>query len=219
MEIYEASVSLIVRAMVVSARWAARTRALSPERACARGEAGRVAQLEARVMRLEDAVAFRDARLEVLERRRGEERPRRPYPLLDRLRLLWLIEYYQIPKRRVKETFGVARSSVHRWLKAFQQGKAGGRRPAAEPVNKTPREIAELIWEIFEENPYVGRNRVANILWLLGVFVAASTVRNVLLQPKPRTAPAAAKAKATPAAAREIIARYPNHVWSVECAR
>ena len=92
-EIYEASVSLMVRAMVVSARWAARTRALSLERACARGEAGRVAQLEARVMRLEDAVAFRDARLEVLERRLGENRPRRPYPLLDRLRLLWLIEY------------------------------------------------------------------------------------------------------------------------------
>ena len=73
-------------------------------------------------MRLEDAVAFRDARLEVLERRLGKERPRRPYPLLDRLRLLWLIEYYQIPKRRVKETFGVARSSVHRWLKAFCAG-------------------------------------------------------------------------------------------------
>ncbi len=43
-------------------------------------------------MRLEDAVAFRDARPEVLEKRLGEERPRRPYPLLDRLRLLWLIE-------------------------------------------------------------------------------------------------------------------------------
>ena len=79
--------------MVVSARWAARSRRLSLERACARGEAGRVAQLEARVMVLEDAVDFRDARLEVMAKRLGEERPRRPYPLMERLRLLWLIEY------------------------------------------------------------------------------------------------------------------------------
>ena len=51
------------------------------------------------------------------------------------------------------------------------------------------------------------------------MFVAASTVRNVLVQPKPRRAPAAAKAQATPAAPREIIARYPNHVWSVDRTR
>jgi hypothetical protein len=52
-----------------------------------------VAQLEARVLVLEDAVAFRDARLEVLERRLGEERARRQYPLMERLRILWLMEY------------------------------------------------------------------------------------------------------------------------------
>ncbi len=125
MEIYEASVSLMVRAMVVSARWAARSRGLCLERACASGEAGRVAELEARIMALEDAVAFRDARLEVMEKRLGEERPRRPYPLMERLRILWLMEYYQIPKRRVKDTFGMVRSTVHRWLKGFQEGKAG----------------------------------------------------------------------------------------------
>ena len=134
MEIYEASLSLMVRAMVVSARWAARSRRLFLERACAGGEAGRVAELEARVVMLEDAVAFRDARLEVLEKRLGEQRPRRPYPLMERLRILWLVQYYQVPRRRVKETFGVARSSVRRWLKAFQEGKQRGRRPASEPA-------------------------------------------------------------------------------------
>jgi len=218
-EIYEASVSLMVRALVLSARWAARSRRLSLERACARAEAGRVAELEARVMVLEDAVAFRDARLEVLEKRLGEERPRRPYPLVERLRILWLMEYYQIPKRRVKDTFGVARSSVHRWLKAFQEGKEGGRRPAAEPVNKTPREIAELIWDIFARNPMWGRHRIAMTLWALGVFVSATTVRDILLRPRPETstsAPAAAKECAKP---KQIVARCPNHVWSVDRTR
>jgi len=218
-EIYEGSVSLMVRALVVSARWAARSRRLSLEGACARAEAGRVAQLEARVMVLEDAVAFRDARLEVLEQRLGEERPRRPYPLMERLHILWLMEYYQIPKRRVKDTFGVARSTVHRWLKAFQEGKAGGRRQAAEPVNKTPREIAELIWEIFMQNPLWGRHRVAMTLWALGVFVSATTVRDILLRPRPQAsspAPGQAQESAQP---RQIVARHPNHVWSVDRTR
>lgn len=88
MQIYEASISLSVRALVVSARWAGRRRRLCPEQISAQAEGRRVAELEARVVVLEDAVAFRDARLAALQRRLGEERPRRPYPLVDRLRLL-----------------------------------------------------------------------------------------------------------------------------------
>ena len=219
MEIYEASVSLMVRALVVSARWAARSRRLSLERACTRAEAGRVARLEARIMAVEDAVAFRDARLEVMEKRLGEERPRRPYPLMERLRILWLMEYYQTPKRRVKDTFGVARSTVHRWLKGFQEGKVGGQRRATEPPNKTPREIAELIWDIFSRNPMWGRHRTTMTMWALGVFISATTVRDILLRPRPQaSAPAPALAE-KPAKPREIIARYPNHVWSADRTR
>jgi len=119
----------------------------------------------------------------------------------------------------VKEAFGVARSSVHRWLKAFHEGKQGGRRPAAEPVNKTPREIVELIWDIFARNPMWGRHRIAMTLWALGLFVSATTVRDILLRPRPKApkpAPAQAKQSVQP---KEIIATYPNHVWSVDRTR
>jgi hypothetical protein len=51
---------------------------------------------------------------------------------------------------------------------------------------------------MFESNPHFERNRIAMSMWLLGVFVAASTVRNVLLRPRPRKAPVAA------AQAREV---------------
>jgi transposase InsO family protein len=119
----------------------------------------------------------------------------------------------------VQETFGVARSTVHRWLKAFQEGKVGGRRQTTEPVNKTPREIAELIWDIFARNPLWGRHRMAMTLWALGVFISATTVRDILLRPKPQAStpvPAQAKEAGKP---RQIIARYPNHVWSVDRTR
>lgn len=146
MEIYEASVSLIVRAMVVSARWAARSRRLGLERACARAETGGVAGLGGHILMLEDALAFRNARLEVLEKRLGEERPRRPYPLVERLRLLWLMEYYQIPKRRAKETFGVARSSVHRWLKGFEEGREESRPLLTLAANRRTPNAVRRCW-------------------------------------------------------------------------
>ena len=138
---------------------------------------------------------------------------------MERLRILWLVEYYQIPKRRVEETFGVARSTVHRWLKGFQEGKVGARKPAAEPVNKTPREIAELAWDIFSPNPMWGRHRTAMTVWALGVFISATTVRDILLRPRPQAstpAPAQAEQAEKP---RQIVARYPNHVWSVDRTR
>ncbi len=138
---------------------------------------------------------------------------------MQRLQILWHMAYYSIPRRRVTEHFLIARSTFYRWLHAAERGDLGEKKTPRESSRKTPRDIAQMIWEIFEANPHFGRHRIANILWLLGVFVAASTVRNVLVQPKPRSAPAGAKAQAIPPASREIVARYPNHVWSVDRTR
>jgi transposase InsO family protein len=56
-------------------------------------------------------------------------------------------------------------------------------------------------------------------VWTLGVFVSATTVRDILLRPRPkRSAPEAACAKPEPKP-REIVASYPNHVWSVDRTR
>ena len=219
MEVFPAAVGLIIRALVVSVRWAGRARRLALEQAAAAADSSREAALEARVMVLEDMVEQRDAHIAVLQGRLGEERPRKPYPLMERLRIIWLMQYFEIPGRRLKETLGVSRSSVRRWLKGSEKGKLGKGNEPKEPVNKTPREIAELIWEIFRQNPLWGRHRTAMVLWGLGVFVAASTVRNILLRPRPPRSspePAAVKEGAKP---RQIVARYPNHVWSVDRTR
>ena len=91
---------------------------------------------------------------------------------MERLRIIWLMEYFQIPGWRLQETLGVSRSSVRRWLKGFEEGKLGKGNEPKEPVNKTPREIAELSWEIFARNPLWGRYRIAMTLWGLEVFVS-----------------------------------------------
>ncbi|MGD0113144.1 MAG: hypothetical protein ABSD48_14900 [Armatimonadota bacterium] len=89
MEAFPAAVGLIIRALVVGARWSGRARRLALEQATATANSSREAALEARGMVLEDMVEQRDAHIEVLESRLGEKRPREPYPPMERLRTIW----------------------------------------------------------------------------------------------------------------------------------
>ena len=86
----------------------------------------------------------------------------------------------------------------------------------------TPNTVAELVWEIAHVNLGWGRVRIANQLGLLGVFLAASTVRNILNRPKP---PAAAEAagegvhvgdEPPEESPLSIRAPYPNSTWSID---
>jgi transposase InsO family protein len=79
------------------------------------------------------------------------------------------------------------------------------------------------VWEITKANLSWGRIRIANQLKLLGIFLSASTVRNILQRPKPRgtpTTPAATTEKTEDQPeTRSIPAWYPNHVWSVDTTK
>ncbi len=63
-----------------------------------------------------------------------------------------------------------------------------------------------------------GRVRIGGQLALLGVFLAASTVRNILSRPEPPNAKG--EPLRTPEPPRTetggIRASYPNHVWSID---
>ncbi len=213
MQVIQTAAALMVRSMVLSAQSAGQQRLSLLERSVAAGEeAGELARLRDENRRL-------TSELRMLKGRFGHAPVRKRYSPLQRLQILWHMEYYRIPRSRVKEHFLIAKSTLYRWLHAAQEGDLGERKGKMESPRKTPREMAEMIWETFEANPQFGRKRIANILWLLEVFVAASTVRNVLLRPKPKAAPAGAKANAVPARPRQIVARYSNHVWSVDRTR
>ena len=213
MEVFRTAVALMVRSMVLSAQAAGQQRLLWLQQSAAvGGEVGELARLrdENRQLKWENRL---------LKARHADAPRRKRYSPLQRLQILWHMAYYRIPRSRVKEHFLIAKSTLYRWLHAAEEGDLGERKSKIESHRKTPRDVAQMIWYIFEANPYVGRHRIASILWLLGVFVGASTVRNILLQPKPKNAPATAKAQEAAATPREIIARYPNHVWSVDRTR
>jgi transposase-like protein len=65
----------------------------------------------------------------------------------ERLLILWHIEAFQIPRRKVSRYFGIARSTLYRWLHKIEDQK-----PTDAPTNKTPTEIASLVWEITKAN-------------------------------------------------------------------
>jgi transposase InsO family protein len=205
--------ALMVRSMVLSAQSAGQQRLLHLRQAAGvGGDAGEVAWLRDENRRL-------TRENDLLKSRLDEAPHKKRYTPMQRLQIMWHMAHYRIPRCQVKEHFLIAKSTLHRWLHAAEEGDLRERKATRESPRKTPREIAQMVWDIFEANPHFGRDRIANTIWLLDVFVAASTVRNVLLRPKPRTAPAAAKAQAASSAPRQIVAGYPNHVWRVDRTR
>jgi transposase len=59
----------------------------------------------------------------LLQSRVGEVAVKKHYSALQRLRILWHLEYFGIPRSRVKERFGVSVSTLYRWLHAAEKGK------------------------------------------------------------------------------------------------
>jgi len=210
LEIVNAAVSLLVKAALLAARFSGRVRRRSLKRLAAMetdAKAREILFLKDRVYELELQVSILQKRLH-----KKEKKPR--YEVRERLLILWHMEAFQIPRREVSRYFGIARSTLYRWLHKIEDQKLCG-----SPANKTPTEIASLVWEITEANLSWGRIRIANQLALLNIFLSASTVRNILQRPRPRNAPAA---RITPEKTQEepetrsIPAWYRNHVWSVD---
>jgi transposase InsO family protein len=208
-----------MKAVLLSGRWAGRTRRLGLEQAAK--AAGKGAEAQAENVMLRDTIEFLVERLACAERRLRAAHLRKPYSLAERLHILWCIEYFGIPRRQVPKCFGVARSTVWRWLRRLQDGVGLCGRKCQQSMRRTSEELERLVWEMASANAGWGRRHIALMLGTLGIFLAASTVPNILLRPKPRSegTPAAAAGKPEEKKPRQIVARYPNHVWSVDRTR
>ena len=64
------------------------------------------------------------------------------------------MEYFQIPRRHVTKTFGIARSTFYLWLEQIDGHTTDSKRRA---WNKTPDELAWLVWRIAGDNIEWGR--------------------------------------------------------------
>jgi transposase len=133
---------------------------------------------------LRDKITRLQTQVSILQKALKKQNNNKRYTIREKLFILCYMETFQIPRRRVKEHLGIARSTLYRWLKNIEE-----KVQAVVPANITPSELAALVWDISKSNVDWGRFRVANQLKLLGIFLSASTVRNILNRPEPRKTP------------------------------
>ena len=98
---------LLLKAVLLAARWAGgrRRKALESLARMEREEKEReILALRDKVVRLEELVRL-------LQRQLAKGPHRARYTLEERLCILWHMEYFQVPRRRVREYFGIARST------------------------------------------------------------------------------------------------------------
>ena len=205
------AVSLILKAAVVAAKYSGRVRKRSLKRLAAMD----IDEKDKEILFLTDKVYQLNTQISILLKRVEKHQKKPRYTIRERLLILWHMETFQIPRRKIAQRLGVSKSTIYRWLHKIQDDDKQTRIPA----NKTPKDIAALVWEIAKSNISCGRVRIANQLGLLNVFISASTVRNILKQPEPDKTPAPTSLKNDNDGKEEpksIPAWYPNHVWSID---
>ncbi len=138
-----AAVALIVKAAILAARFSGRVRKRNLKRLSKMD----VDIKDKEIIFLRDKVNQQQMQITLLQKgtRKKQKNPR--YTLRERLFIVCHMETFQIPRSRVTEHLGIARSTLYRWLHKIQdQGKS------KIPVNKTPMEIASFVWEITKAN-------------------------------------------------------------------
>jgi transposase-like protein len=139
-----------MKAVLLSVRWAGRTRQLGLERAASAPRDR--AEVLAENVTLRDTVEFLIERLACAERRLRAGGIRRPYSVAERLRIIWCVEYLGITRRQIPKRLGVARSTVWRWLHRLQDGVGLCGQQCRASGQRTSEALARLVWEMHRAN-------------------------------------------------------------------
>lgn len=208
-EMISMAVGLIIKSAILAARFSGRTR----KRSLKRLSEMNTDEKDKEIIFLRDKINQQKMQICILQKGLKNKHTNNRYTPREKLYILHYMETFQIARHRVSEHLGIARSTLYRWLHAIEDKSR-----TATPANKTPAQIAVMVWGIAKANADWGRMRIANQMALLKILLSASTVRNILNQPKPPSGP---KKVLEPKMrqeknARSVPAWYPNHVWSID---
>ena len=170
-DIINAAVALIVKAAIIACRFSGRARKRSLKRLSKMD----IDEKDKEIIFLRDKVYQQQMQITILQKGLEKKQTNKRYTLREKLFILCYMETFQVARSRVTEYLGIAKSTLYRWLHKIQE-----QQQSHTPANKTPIEIASIVWEITKTNVSWGRVRIANQLALLNIFLSASTVRNVL---------------------------------------
>ena len=207
------AVSMILKAALLAAVWSGKSRRRGLESIANLS----IAEKDKEIVFLRDRIHQLETQIKIFQKHIQSSSCKTRYSQKERLFILWHMEYFRIPRRNVTKTFGVARSTLYRWLRRIDDIPNSNR----HPWNKTPESLAALVWRISRDNIDWGRVRISNQLKILNIFLSASTVRNILQRPRPKnTSPASTVYSKIHVTKNQngcrILACYPNHLWSID---
>jgi transposase InsO family protein len=139
-------------------------------------------------------------------------------PLLTKCRMVLFAFRFNVPHRRIHLYLPISKSTILRYISMVKKNFFGllfKRSRFFLPVNKTPKNIELLVWKIKEENSSWGYLRIALHLWRLLVFLSLSTVRRILLKPRPEPIQQR-KGGSDGKEFKSIVAIRPNALWSLD---
>ena len=148
-DIISIAVGMICKSVVLAAGWSGKKRKHALEEIAAMS----LEEMDKEILFLRERVSLLETQVSFLHKqfRKGMEKPR--YSIKERLFVVFHMEQFQLPRRRVTDYFGVARSTLYRWLDRLDDPQP----KAATPANKTSDDIASLVWEIAKVNVDWGR--------------------------------------------------------------
>ena len=154
-ETVNAAGALIIKAAILAARFSGRARKRSLKRLSKMDADSK----DEEIIFLRDTVNRLKMQVSILQKGLQKKQTNKRYTLREKLFILCYMETFQIPRCRVTEYLGIAKSTLYRWLHKIED-----QQQSSTPVNKTAMEIASLVWEITKANISWGRVRVANQL-------------------------------------------------------
>jgi len=135
-DIINAAVALIIKAAILASRFSGRARKRSLKRLSKMD----IDSKDKEIIFLRDKVNQQQMQITILQKgtRKRQKNPR--YTIRERYFIICHMETFQIPKCRITEHLGIAKSTLYRWLHKIQD-----QNNSRIPVNKTSMKIASLV--------------------------------------------------------------------------
>ncbi len=178
-------------------------------------QAAEIERLQAEVGLLREELAVKDARLaRILPHRRPHYTP------IERMRILELKAARGWSAAQTARAFLIDQQTIADWLKRVDQTGPGALVQVAEPVNKFPAFVRQIVQRLKTLCPTLGNVKIAQMLARAGLHLGATTVRRMLNEP-----PAAPPTDGQPCTdfvdadgkpASVVTAKRPNHVWHLD---
>jgi len=112
LDIINFAVILIIKAAILAARFSGRVRKRNLKRLSLMS----VDAKDKEILFLRDKVYELKTPVSILQKRIKKKDKNSRYTLHEKLLIIFHMETYQIPRRRVSEYYGIARSTLYRWL-------------------------------------------------------------------------------------------------------